>query len=175
MADLKLIIKGLILLFWVAQCIGLPQCIIMDPSDRSSFDVWGPCDKETKIFTVREYSDIEVKFPPYDRVRSQFLLMTSGPGSYCMETGLAKFGEDSLSEFTYRIDNVPFNFGVLSFGFWDDNDQLMLMYDLNREPGWATFSNFAWGWWWTDVNLKVKLKCLHKFHLLKQSFSRRSA
>lgn len=109
----------------------LPECIILDPLDRASFDVWTDCGNGKATLTVKEYKS-EVTYDPYDP-EAKFVLTNTGSGDFCIQTGLVSTFSDNLrSQIIYRVEGKA----NLQVSLLDETDTSLMEYFLFGVGDW---------------------------------------
>lgn len=122
----------------VNLCSSLPECIILDPLDRASFDLWTDCGNGKPTLTVKEYKS-EVAFDPYDP-EAKFVFTNTGSGEFCIKTGLVSSLSDNLrSQIVYRVDQGSAN---LQVSLLDETDTSQMDYFLFGVGDWYSLDDW---------------------------------
>lgn len=97
------LVSGLILAA-ITFCAAFPECIFLDPKDRSTFDLWSSCEGDQQMFAVKEYT-VDLLDEPFDK-ESRFAFANTGSGKFCMESGFATANSENLdSDIVYKIES----------------------------------------------------------------------
>lgn len=80
----------------------LPDCVVVDPRDRTFYDKWTDCGTGSTKFELKEYSQLP-SIEPFEP-DAQFVMAAFGPGIFCIESGFARIPDLYESNITYLLD-----------------------------------------------------------------------
>lgn len=140
------------------------ECIILDPTNPSSFDTWINCGDQRQLLTRMEYN-VDIDLAPYGS-DSLFVFANSGSGSFCMESPYAvTLSENLFSEVVYRtISRVQTSPSTFQINIYGTEDESLVTYSKEEDGNWS----FMEGWMMPISVYKVRkriwcLKLLFEF------------